>query len=75
MWRVITHYANLGQVHFRAREAPLATKVAVGTRTLKAIPDFCCLGKLQSNNTLSFKALEHGMQKSNLVQACEDAVS
>lgn len=74
MWQVITHDANLGQVHFRAREALLATKAFVGTETLKAIPDFCCLGRLRSNNALSSKALECGMQKVNLVWACEKDV-
>lgn len=74
MWQAITHYANLGQVHFRAREALLATKVSVGTETLTAIPDFCCLGRLQSNKALLSKPLEHGMQKANLVRACEEDV-
>lgn len=75
MWQAITHYANLGRVHFRTREALLATKASVGTETLTAIPDFCCLGRLQSNKALSSKALEHGMQKANLVWACDEDVN
>lgn len=74
MWQVITHDANRGQVHFGAREALLVTKAFAGTETLKAIPDFCRLGRRQSNNALSSKALECGVQKANLVWACEKDV-
>lgn len=58
----IHHPKSLGPVRFTSSEGHLATEVFIGIETLKAAPDFCYLGRTESNSALLSKELENGKQ-------------